>query len=93
MRARLLTFFVVVFLSACSPQPVPKQSLPKAVAQMSGDEARALYKECSKYGSPDDPRIIYSNEDCVSLHARMNSADWAAASKNKGVGVGQPILH
>uniref|UniRef100_UPI0039F68066 membrane lipoprotein lipid attachment site-containing protein n=1 Tax=Sulfuriferula sp. GW6 TaxID=3345112 RepID=UPI0039F68066 len=93
MRKTLFILFAIATLAGCSPTPPQKQSLPKPVDQMTGDEAKQLYSECTKYGSVTDPRVPFAPEDCAHLYARMNAADLAAAGKYKGSGVGQPVLH
>ena len=93
MRTSLFVMLVVAALVGCSPQPPAKKHLPDGVATMNSDQLKTLYAECTKYGSPYDTRIVYSEGDCAYLSGRIESESWKAAAKYKGVGVGQPILH
>jgi hypothetical protein len=85
--------FVMVTLAACSQQPAPKQLLPATVNQMKSDELKALYAECTKYGIVNDPRVIYSEQDCGHLQALINAASLSDGAKYSPNPVGQPILH
>ena len=93
MRENLILLFAIAALAGCSPATPRKQPLPKPVDQMTSDEARQLFSECTKYGAVSDPRVLFAPEDCSRLYARMNAAGFADSAKHKGGGVGQPVLH
>lgn len=97
MQSGIFILLVTVFLFACSQQPAAKKLLPKTVKQMTINEAKTFYTECTKYSSVTDPRVPYSPDDCMALDMKIRAAakdaSWAEASRYKPHPVGQPLLH
>ena len=90
MRTAFL-LLIMITLAACTKQPAPKQLLPATVNQMKSDALKALYAECTKYGIVNDPRVIYSEQDCAHLQGLINAA--SLTNTYTPHPVGQPILH